>query len=393
MKILHTADWHLGRYLGAYELLGLQSEAIEGIVGIAREERPDAIVIAGDLYDRSVPSEDAMRIFETAIVRLREIAPVLAIAGNHDGAGRVGHFASVLEASEIHVASSDFGPVRHVKLRDRHGDVLFHLMPFAMPIEARQALGDRVADADPATLSTHHGVTAARLSTIDRHPGARHVLVAHLFTQSGGAAEESESERDISVGGSSIVSASLFDGFHYVALGHLHKPHDVIPGRLRYAGSIGRYSFSEESHDKSVSIVEIGGDGATVVREVPIPGGIAMRTIGGSFMDVLQRAPDDEASRTAFVRIRLDDAVPQFEAFRRLREHYPRLVEVTYARTTASPDTSPALERPERRDPMEMVRAFCRDRLGTAALSTEAMQLAEVLMEEARKVRAVAEES
>jgi exonuclease SbcD len=393
MKILHTADWHLGRFLGAHELLGLQSRAIDDIVGIAGEERPDAIVIAGDLYDRSVPSEDSMRVFEMAIVRLREIAPVLAIAGNHDGAGRVGHFASVLKESGIHVASSDFGPVKNVRIRDRDGDVMFHLMPFAMPIEVRHALGDRVAEVDPSTLSTHHGATAARLSTIDRSLGTRHVLVAHLFTQSGGGAEESESERDISVGGSSIVSASLFEGFHYVALGHLHKPHDVIPGRVRYAGSIGRYSFSEESHEKSVSIVEIGIDGSTVVRQVPIPCSIAMRTISGSFMSILQSATNDEASRTAFVRIRLDDAVPQFEAFRRLREHYPRLVEMTYDRTAASLNTSPALERPERRDPMEMVRAFCRDRLGTAVLSEEAMALAQELMEEARETRGILEES
>jgi exonuclease SbcD len=392
MKILHTADWHLGRYLGPYELLDLQSRSIDGIVGIARDERPSAIVIAGDLYDRSVPSEDAMRVFEAAIVRLREIAPVIAIAGNHDGAGRVGHFASVLDAAGIHVASSEFGVVRHVKLQDRHGDVLFHLMPFAMPIEVRQALGGRVPELDPAMISTHHEATAARLSTIDRRAGARHVLVGHLFTQSAGGAQESESERDISVGGSSVVHPSLFDGFQYVALGHLHKPHDVVPGRVRYSGSIGRYSFSEESHDKSVSIVEIEGDGSTSVRAVPLPQSVVMRTISGSFASLLQRNPEDETARTAFVRIRLDDAVPQVEAFRRLREHYPRLIEVTYARTHASSAGAPALERPERRDPMEMVRAFCRDRLGGAALSDEAMALAQTLMEDARGARRGSEE-
>jgi exonuclease SbcD len=387
MKILHTADWHLGRSLGSHELLGEQVAAVDEIVNIAADERPDAIVIAGDVYDRSVPSEDAMRAFQDAMMRLREVAPVLAIAGNHDGAGRLGHFAPVLKGAGIHIAAEEFGAVPYACLWDRHGEVRFHLMPFAMPAEARQSLCVQFPDLDPASISDHHGATKARLGTIDRCSGARHVLVGHLFTQADRGPEVSDSERDISVGGSSMVGRSIFDGFDYVALGHLHKPHDVVPGRVRYAGSIGRFSFSEESHRKSVSIVEFDGRGTTSLREVLIPQRIGMLTIQGQFSDVLSKAPVDAEGRASYVRILLEDAVPQFEAFRRLREHYPFLVDVTYMRNEGGAGNAPAIVRPERRDPMEMVRAFCRDRLGDAAPSEEAMALAAGLMDKARDAR------
>jgi exonuclease SbcD len=396
VKILHTADWHLGRSLGQHDLLPLQAAAIREIIKIAGHEKPDAIVIAGDLYDRSVPSEDAMAAFEEAIVGLRQVAPVLAIAGNHDGAGRVGHFAGMLGSAGIHFSSRDFGSIRFVSLRDQHGEVRFHLMPFAMPAEVRQAIRDHSPDRDTAEMASHHAATAARLAPIDRSSGARHVLVGHLFTQSDHGAEESESERDISVGGSSVVSPSLFQGFHYVALGHLHKPHDVVPGRIRYAGSVGRYSFSEEMHEKSVSLVELDAAGATHVREIPILQARGMRTIEGDFHDVLRDAADHSDGRSAFIRIRLTDPVPQYEAFRRLSHHYPRrlshhypnLVEVSYLRSGVAAGNSPAPDRPERRDPMAMVRAYCEDRMGDQHLSEDAMKLAGQLMEEARDARA-----
>jgi exonuclease SbcD len=209
--------------------------------------------------------------------------------------------------------------------------------------------------------------------------------VGHLFTQAGDDRQESDSERDISVGGSSVVRPSCFDGFQYVALGHLHKPHDVVPGRVRYAGSIGRFSFSEESHEKSVSIVELGADGRAAVRSVPIPQPIGMRTVRGPFEEVLRAMAAETVGREAFTRVVLTDAVPQFEAFRRLHAHAPHLLEVSYERPSEAAGAAPSLDRPERRDPMEMVREFCRDRLGDRPPSDAMLALAGELMEQARK--------
>lgn len=384
MKILHTADWHLGRSLGCHALLDGQDRALKELCRIAKEERPGAIVIAGDIYDRSVPSEDSMRCFEEAVIGLSEIAPVVAIAGNHDGAGRLAHFAPVLRKVGVHIRAEEYGAVPHVALRDEHGEVRFHLMPFAMPTETRHSLSKQGPDIDPASMSTHHDATEARVRTIDLCAEARHVLVGHLFTQSDRGPEVSDSERDISIGGTTSVGRSVFDGFHYVALGHLHKPHDVVPGRVRYAGSIGRFSFSEESHKKSVSIVDLHRDGTTTIREVHFPEDRGMRTIKGPLSMVLAAAPADEAGRTSFVRIELKDLVPQFEAFQRLSTHYPYLVELSYTRREGGASNAPATDRPERQDPMEMVRAFCRDRLGEQGLSHEAMTLAEKLMDQAR---------
>jgi exonuclease SbcD len=393
MKFIHTADWHLGRSLGPHDLLEHQQSSIQEIIKVAFRERPDAIVIAGDLYDRSVPPEAAMRVFEQAVIDLRAIAPVIAIAGNHDGAGRVTHFGAVLGSAGIHIVGTSFGRVPYVSLRDTHGEVRFHLMPFAMPAEVRHALQGEVDGAVINGLSSHDAATEARIATIELQSGIRHVLVAHLFTQAGSQSHESESERDISVGGSSVVRPSVFEGFHYVALGHLHKAHEVIPGRVRYSGSIGRYSFSEEAQEKSVSIVELDADGVATIRPAGIAQRFGMKTIRGLFANVLGRAPDDADRRTAFVRILLEDSVPQFEAFRRLREHYPFLIEVTYDQRASEFGTAPALDQPERRDPMTLVRAYCADRLGKDCLSHAAMALAEDLMDKARGARAKEENS
>jgi exonuclease SbcD len=381
MKILHTADWHLGRSLGAFDLLEFQRQSLDSLIDIAKDEKPDAIVIAGDLYDRSIPSEAAMATFQQAIVALREIAPVIAIAGNHDGAGRVGHFACLLRDRGIHLAATEYGELPKVVLADRHGEVHFHLMPFALPHEIRHALSSR-DDASPIT--SHQTAIAARLATVERTTGARHVLVGHLFTQAGDEIQESESERDISVGGSSAVLPSTFDGFNYVALGHLHKPHDVVAGRIRYAGSLGRYSFSEETHEKSASIVELDPSGLASIRTVPLRQAMDMRTLRGLFADVLRSAASDTAKESTFVRVELLDPIPQFEAFRRLAEQYPFLCGVTYRHEPAMAGQSQPTAAAERRNPLEMLRAYCRDRLGASEISQDAMRLASDLMEKAR---------
>ncbi len=224
-----------------------------------------------------------MATFQQAIVALREIAPVLAIAGNHDGAGRVGHFACLLRDRGIHLVATEYGQIPRVVIPDEYGDVHFHLMPFALLHEIRHAL----SPCDKASAITFHQTAiAARLATTERTTNARHVLVGHLFTQAGYEIQESESERDISVGRSSAVLHSTFEGFSYEALGHLHKPHDVVAGRVRYAGSLGRYSFSEETHEKSVSIVELDPSGYAAIRTVPLRQTMGMQSLRGPFADV-----------------------------------------------------------------------------------------------------------
>jgi exonuclease SbcD len=389
MRILHTADWHLGRSLGGFELLDLvQRPALEEVVRIAKESRPDAIVIAGDLYDRSVPPESAMHLFEETVLDLGEIAPVLAIAGNHDGAGRVGHFATILRRNGTHIFAREFGAVPSVSLHDNHGEVRFHLMPFAMPAETREAFAQPGTE-DDRSMSSHEAATAARIKTIELSPSARHVLVGHLFTArgSGDDGNESDSERDISVGGSSIVSPSNFDGFAYVALGHLHKPHDVVDGRIRYAGSIARYSFSEESHAKSVSLIEIDAGGKSTVEKIEIAQPIGMRTLHGEFNKLLAAANSDSQKAQDFVRVQLTDASPQFEAFRRLREHYPYLIELNYERSASGGVRSPAADQETRRAPMAMFEAYCTQRVGPDVLTPAMKSLAQKMMEAARDAR------
>ena len=317
MRFLHTADWHLGRVLAGFDLLDAQRHALDALVGIAADEQPEAIVIAGDIYDRSVPSEDAVRAFDDILMRLAAIAPVLAIAGNHDSGGRIDFARRLLRKAGVHIAGTSRDGIERVDLADDHGPVAFHLMPYATPEEVR-------SDLARDDLRSHDDATRARIATADLAGTSRHVLVGHLFAQ--GGRETKDSERDISVGGISTVDPAAFAAFAYTALGHLHRPHSVGSDRVRYAGSPARYSFAEEDHDKTVSLVEIDAAGGVALREIPLPQKYGMRTLRGSFEAIAAGVAADARRDLDLVRILLTDPIMVPAAHDRLRKAYPHLL-------------------------------------------------------------------
>jgi exonuclease SbcD len=353
MRILHTADWHLGRSFAGFDLLAAQRHALDGLAAIAAAEQPHAIVLAGDIYDRSVPPEDAVLEFDGILMRLAAVAPVLAIAGNHDSGGRIDFGRRLLRQAGVHIAGTSRQGVERVDLRDEHGTVAFHLMPFATPEDARFELGRN-------DLRTHDDATRARIATLDLTGTSRHVLVGHLFVQ--GGRETRDSERDISVGGVATVDPAAFSPFTYTALGHLHRPHTAGSDRVRYSGSLARYSFAEEDHDKSVSLVEIDAAGGVAVREIPLPQKYGMRTLRGTFDDLRIRAVADDRRDLDLVRIVVTDPLLPPGTYDHFRKLYPRLLEFTHERPRAATPAGGPADTAPRRSEREFLDAFFANR-------------------------------
>src|SRR3712207_4968623 len=265
MRLLHTSDWRIGRSLHGTDLLAEQEGVLGGLAEVVAAESVDVVLVAGDVYDRAVPSADATAVLSRVVARLRRAgATVVLTPGNHDSARRLGTFSELLAAGGLHVRAETPKVDEPVLLADEHGEGAIYRLPFLEPEIARFELG-------VDTARSHEAVLAAAMERVRAdlflRPGARSVLLAHAFVGGGIA---SDSERDISVGGVDLVPVSVFDGVDYVALGHLHRP-QTITERLRYSGSPLAYSFGEAGQDKQVWLVDLDAAGLAGVRALPLP--------------------------------------------------------------------------------------------------------------------------
>lgn len=357
MKFLHTADWHLGRTFHGASLLDDQAHVLEQFVRLARDERVDAVVIAGDVYDRAVPPGEAVSLLGEVLEQLVVHAgiPVILIAGNHDSAERIGFGGRILEKQKLFVRGG-LDNVDPVVLRGAGGDVAFHPLPYVEPAQARAlAGGEGVTDHASAMASS-----VARLRPRFQ-PGRPNVLVGHAFVSGG---SESESERPLSVGGSGMVPPQAFDGFDYVALGHLHRPQAAGAPHIRYSGSLLKYSFQEASHDKGVSVVRVGAQGRCEVQHVRLSARRDVRVVSGTF-DQLLRDGASAADRGDYLCAELTDPGPVLEPMMRLREVYPHLMEIRFRRADAAGSPSARASGDHRkRDPADLFQAFWRDIAG-----------------------------
>lgn len=327
MRFLHTADWHLGRYLHGTSLLDDQAHALDQLVDLARTERVDAVVIAGDVYDRAVPPADAVALLDDVLSRLIVSAgiPVIVIAGNHDSAERIGFGGRIFEKQKL-ILRGALDQLDPVVLADAHGEVAFYPLPYVEPIFARALSGaDRITDHQSA-MSHMVGLLRAQ-----RRARQRNVLVGHAFVAGG---SESESERPLSVGSSGMVAVDTFDGFDFIALGHLHRAQAVGSERVRYSGSLLKYSLNEVDHRKSVSLVDLGPDGRSVVTPISLAPRHELRIVTGRLVDLLN-APDPQFSRDDYLSAHLTDADPVLEPLARLRGVYPNMMQLRFAQPAA----------------------------------------------------------
>jgi len=374
MRLLHTSDWHLGRSFGPVSLHEDQVAFVDWFVRLAVQERVDLVVVAGDVYDRAVPPTRSIELVRSALVRLQGAGiQVVVITGNHDGAERVAAYDGLLDAAGIHVRGGYARAGEVLRLAFADGPLDIVPIPFLDPVleplaDVADATG--VADATDAAgvaapvaarRPTHHVVAAramgrARLAGI----GARSLAVAHAFVVGGGYAPTvSDSERELAVGGTGAVDATVFDGFSYTALGHLHTPQLVGSPAVRYSGTPLAYSFSE-TRAKEVVLVEIDAAGVSRAEAVPVPVGRGVLTLTGTIAQLIGRADATAVGR--FVRAVLTDQGAVIDAKARLQAVYPLVVEVELRPAIAADglDRIPVHHR-RRLQPAEAAAAFWHD--------------------------------
>ena len=260
MKLIHLSDLHIGKRVNEFSMIEDQKYILNQILEIIREEEPDAVLIAGDIYDKSVPSAEAVEVFDDFLVSLAEAElPVFLISGNHDSAERLSFGGRILEKSRIHVSPVYHGETAPVTLRDSWGPVRVFLLPFVKPSQVRAFFPDR-------EIETYTDAVAAAVESMDVDEKERNVLITHQFV-TGSVRCESE---ELSVGGTDNVDAGVFEAFDYVALGHLHGPQSAGKETVRYCGSPLKYSFSEVRHQKSVTVLELREKGQVTVKTRPL---------------------------------------------------------------------------------------------------------------------------
>ncbi|SEF15092.1 exonuclease SbcCD subunit D [Streptomyces sp. Ag109_O5-10] len=329
MRILHTSDWHLGRAFHRVSMLGAQSEFIGHLVAAVREHEVDAVVVAGDVYDRAVPPLAAVELFDDALHRLADLGvPTVMISGNHDSARRLGVGAGLIDRAGIHLRTEPSACGTPVVLADAYGDVAFYGLPYLEP-----AL---VKDEFAVERAGHETVLAAAMDRVRadlaaRTAGTRSVVLAHAFVTGG---EPSDSERDITVGGVAAVPAGVFDGVDYVALGHLHGC-QTLTDRVRYSGSPLAYSFSEAGHRKSMWLVDLAADGTVTAERLDCPVPRPLARLRGTLDDLLAD-PALTPHEDAWVEATLTDPVRPADPMARLTDRFPHTLSLVF-----DPDRAP----------------------------------------------------
>ncbi len=356
MRLLHTSDWHLGRSLHRADLRAAQSAFLDHLVDVARAEKVDAILVAGDVYDRAVPPVDAVELCEDALLRLHDTgARIVLISGNHDSARRLGFGSGLLEKTGVHLRTRPGALARPVVLEDPYGPVAVYGVPYLEPDAVRAELPagqDEIPRGHAGVLG--HAVACIRADA-DARGIARRVVMAHGWV-SGGAA--SESERDISVGGVGQVPAELFAGFGYVALGHLHGQQTVAP-QMRYSGSPLPYSFSEASHRKGSWLVDLDDAGAARVEQVPAPVYRRLSLLRGRLADLLGSAAYDRYEDD-FVSVTLTDPSRPEGAMDSLRARFPHVLVLAFEPEGVVPDQRGYRARTAGRDDLSIAAEFVR---------------------------------
>lgn len=323
MRLLHLSDLHIGKRVNEFSMLEDQRFALEGLLDTARERNVDAIVVAGDLYDKATPSAEAVALVDWFFAAAADTgATVLAIAGNHDSAERVAYGASLLARQRVVLSPVYDGTVTRHTIEDEHGPVHFWLLPFLKPATVRPHFPE-------ATIESYSDAIRCALATCPIDPAARNVVISHQFvTHEGASLERCESE--LSLGGLDNVDASVFDAFDYVALGHLHRPQQVARPEVRYSGSLLKYSFSEARDFKSAPLVELGPKGQVGIELVPVKPRHDLREIRGMLEGLLRPDVVSEADPEDYLSVVLTDEHPALDALDRLRRDYPNVMAVSY---------------------------------------------------------------
>ena len=350
MRFAHISDLHIGKRLHEVSLLDDQAYILEEIRKILRDGKPDAVLIAGDIYDKSVPSAEAVRLFDDFLSGLASDGQsVFVISGNHDSAARVAYGGRIMERSGVHLSAPAYeGGAHPVTLTDGHGPVDIYLLPFIKPVHVSLAFPEEKIESYTDALR----VAVERMAV---HPKRRSVLVAHQFVT---GAVRSDSE-EVSVGGLDNVDAAVFAPFSYVALGHIHRPQNIGSPRVRYSGTPLKYSFSEAGDGKSVTMAELDGKGEVSLRTVPLTPKRDLREVKGTYEELMKKENYEGTATEDYLHIVLTDEEDVPDAMRKLKTVYPNVLRLDYDNVrTRSGVVVEAAPEAEEKSPLALAEEF-----------------------------------
>lgn len=350
---MHLADLHLGKRVNGFSMMEDQEYILNRILEIMEEEQPDGLLIAGDVYDKTIPPAEAVRRMDDFLTAVAEKhVPVFLISGNHDSAERVAFGHQLMQGSGIWISPVYDGTIRHHTLEDRWGEVNIYLIPFLRPSVVRSFFPD-------VEIEDYTDALRTIIEDLQVNTSRRNVVLAHQFVTAAGALPETCDSEQLSVGGLDRVDGSVFSPFDYTALGHLHGPQRVGSETIRYAGSPLKYSFSELHQKKSVTVAELRAKGETEIRQIPLQPRREMTELRGTFEEILEEARKKGAPQTDYYHMILTDETDVVDALSRLREYYPNIMLLDYDnRRTRSQKEVEQLDRVDERTPGELFAAL-----------------------------------
>lgn len=350
---MHLADLHLGKRVNGFSMMEDQEYILNRILEIMEEEQPDGLLIAGDVYDKTIPPAEAVRRMDDFLTAVAaKHVPVFLISGNHDSAERVAFGHQLMQGSGIWISPVYDGTIRHHTLEDRWGEVNIYLIPFLRPSVVRSFFPD-------VEIEDYTDALRTIIEDLQVDTSRRNVVLAHQFVTAAGALPETCDSEQLSVGGLDRVDGSVFSPFDYTALGHLHGPQRVGSETIRYAGSPLKYSFSELHQKKSVTVAELRAKGETEIRQIPLQPRREMIELRGTFEEILAEARKKGEPQTDYYHMILTDETDVVDALSRLREYYPNIMLLDYDnRRTRSQKEVEQLDRVEERTPGELFAAL-----------------------------------
>ena len=349
MRFIHLSDLHIGKRVNEFSMLEEQEYILGKILNIIDDENVDCVIIAGDVYDKSVPSAEAVQVFDKFLYNIskRDIK-VFVISGNHDSAERIAFGSNIMDKSGVYMSPVYDGNIKSVKLQDKYGNINVFMIPFIKPAHVRRYFENK-------NIETYTDMMRAVIGTIDTDFKERNIIITHQFV-TGATGCESE---EISVGGSDNIDADVFENFDYVALGHIHGPQYISRETIRYCGTPLKYSFSEIRHNKSVTVVDMNEKGNISIKKVPLTPKRDMREIRGNFEDITRKEYYEKINRNDYMHIILTDENDVNDAIGKLRVIYPNIMKLDYDnKRTRSEFTLEALEDVKDRNPVDLFSEF-----------------------------------
>mgnify|MGYP004559724089 FL=1 len=377
MKFLHISDLHIGKRVNEFSMIEDQKYILRQIKEIALEKQVDAVMIAGDIYDKPVPSAEAVQLFDQFLTGLADCGKkVFAVSGNHDSAERIAFGAQLMSSREVYVSPVYDGEVRCVTCQDAYGEICIWLLPFIRPAVVRHAWRNRMDDVE--MVETYQDALQFVVSHMPVDASKRNILVAHQFVT---GASRCESE-EVSVGGLDQIGAEVFDVFDYVALGHIHSPQHIERETLRYCGTPLKYSFSEAEQKKSVVVMEIKEKGDIFIEKVPLNPLRDLRKIRGTYMELMSKDFYEGTETDDYLQIILTDEEDVPDGMAKLRTVYPNLMQLVYdnSRTRQSRQVE-VTEHVEQKSEMELFEEFYEIQ-NNQPMSEEQQDFVRELMEE-----------